>query len=159
MLHLCAVFRMRRPHAGFFATVPVVFGNRVRRLLAVCKTLASNSDRACNRLSIVQLATGPKRSMGHVRGGEKGNFLIRAGRCPMVYGSRVSLILSIPAQGVSLGSPRVGTIHCKRLRRMRRRIQHILANSLSIAAHLSMNYLAMASRAIGAPKNRRMRYR
>ena len=46
-----------------------------------------------------------------------------------------------------------------RLHRMRRRIQHILANSLSIATHLSMNYLAMASRALGGPQVRRMRYR
>ena len=31
----------------------------------------------CSRLSIVPFATGPKRSMGHVLGGEKFNFLIR----------------------------------------------------------------------------------
>ena len=50
-------------------------------------------------------------------------------------------------------------VACKRLHRTRRRLQHILANSLSIATHLSMNYLAMASRALGGPKRRRMRYR
>ena len=49
--------------------------------------------------------------MGHVLGGEKGNFLIRAGQCPMVYGGRASGILSIPADEVPLGSPRVDTIH------------------------------------------------
>ena len=43
------------------------------------------------------------------------------------------------------------------LHRMRRRFQHILANSLNMATHLSMNYLAMASRALGGPKRRRMR--
>ena len=48
---------------------------------------------------------------------------------------------------------------CKRLHRIRRRFQHISANSLSSAAHKTMNYLAMASRALGATKNRRMRYR
>ena len=48
---------------------------------------------------------------------------------------------------------------CKRLHRTRRRFQHISANSLISAAHKTMNSLAMASRALGAPKNRRMRYR
>ena len=52
-----------------------------------------------------------------------------------------------------------GLYMVSRLHRMRRRIQHILANSLSIATHLSMNYLAMASRALGGPQLRRMRYR
>ena len=52
-----------------------------------------------------------------------------------------------------------GLYMVSRLHRMRRRIQHILANSLSIATHLSMNYLAMASRALGGPKRRRMRCR
>ena len=48
--------------------------------------------------------------MGHVLGTEKGNFLIRGRGRPTVYGGRASGILSIPAQEVSLGSPRVGTI-------------------------------------------------
>ena len=52
-----------------------------------------------------------------------------------------------------------GLYMVSRLHRMRRRIQHILANSLSIATHLSMNYLAMASRALGGPQLRRMRCR
>ena len=49
--------------------------------------------------------------MGHVLGAEKLNFLIRGRGRPTVYGGRAGLILSIPAQEVSLGSPRVGTIH------------------------------------------------
>ena len=49
--------------------------------------------------------------MGHVLGAEKGNFLIRVRGRPTVYGDRAGLILSIPAQEVSLGSPRVGIIH------------------------------------------------
>ena len=40
----------------------------------------------------------------------------------------------------------------KRLHRMRRRFQHISANSLISAAHKTMNSLAMASRALGGPK-------
>ena len=66
-------------------------------------------------------------------------------------------------QSVVLRSPwgRLGSglYMVSRLHRMRHRIQHILANSLSIATHLSMNYLAMASRALGGPQARRMRYR
>ena len=52
-----------------------------------------------------------------------------------------------------------GLYMASRLHRMRRRIQHILANSLSIATHLSMNYLAMASRTPGGAQVRRMRHR
>ena len=49
--------------------------------------------------------------MGHVPGAEKGIFLIRGRGRPTVYGGRAGLILSIPAEEVSLGSPRAGTIH------------------------------------------------
>ena len=49
--------------------------------------------------------------MGHVPGAEKENFLIRGRGRPTVYGGRAGLVLSIPAEEVSLGSPRVGTIH------------------------------------------------
>ena len=49
--------------------------------------------------------------MGHVPGAKKLNFLVRGRGRPTVYGGRAGLILSIPAQEVSLGSPRVGTIH------------------------------------------------
>ena len=48
--------------------------------------------------------------MGHVLGAETVFFLIRGDEAAMVHGARASLILSIPAQEVSLGSPRVGTI-------------------------------------------------
>jgi len=49
--------------------------------------------------------------MGHVPGAEKNNFLIRGRGRPTVYGGRTSGILSIRGPEVSLGSPRVGTIH------------------------------------------------
>ena len=49
--------------------------------------------------------------MGHVLGTEKGIFLIRGRGRPTVYGGRAGLILSIPAEEVSLGSPGVATIH------------------------------------------------
>ena len=38
-------------------------------------------------------------------------FLIRGRGRPTVYGGRAGAILSIPVGEVSLGSPRVGTIH------------------------------------------------
>ena len=77
-----------------------------------CKILASQTrNAACSRLSTGQFATGPKRSMGHVLGGEKGFFLIRGSSAAKGEGSRACGILSIPAQEVSLGSPRVSSIH------------------------------------------------
>ena len=51
--------------------------------------------------------------MGHLLGAEKGIFLIRADDGAMGHGGRAGLILSIPAQEVSLGLPRVGTIHAQ----------------------------------------------
>ena len=51
--------------------------------------------------------------MGHALGAKKGIFLIRVDNAAMVNGSRAGLILSIPAEEVSLGSPRVGTIHAQ----------------------------------------------
>ena len=48
---------------------------------------------------------------------------------------------------------------CNRLHRIRRRFQHISANSLISAAHRTMNSLAMASELSEGPKKRRMRSR
>ena len=67
----------------------------------------------CNRLSIVRFATGLKRSMGHLLGAKNGIFLTRGRGRPTVYGGRASLILSIRGPEVSLGPPRVGTIHVR----------------------------------------------
>ena len=44
-------------------------------------------------------------------GGQNTFFLIRGDDAAMVHGDRAGVILSIPAGEVSLGSPRVGTIH------------------------------------------------
>jgi len=77
----------------------------------------------------------------------------------MVHGGRAGLILSIPAQEVSLGSPRVGTIHVQAPTPNAPPHPAYFGQSLSIATHLSMNYLAMASRALGGSKRRRMRRR
>ena len=52
-----------------------------------------------------------------------------------------------------------GLYTVSRLHRMRRRFQHISANSLNQTTHSCMNYLAMASRALGGPNNRRRRPR
>ena len=51
--------------------------------------------------------------MGHVLGAEKGFFSIRADEAAMVQSGRTGGILSIPAKQVSLGSPRVGTLHVR----------------------------------------------
>ena len=80
--------------------------------LAACKTLARETPTAaCSHLSILPYAKGPKRSMGHVSGAEKLNFLIRGRGRPTVQGGRASGILSIRGPEVTLGSLRVGTIH------------------------------------------------
>ena len=66
-------------------------------------------------------------------------------------------------QSVVLGSPwgRSGSklYTCKRLHRTRRRFQHISANSLTNAAHKTMNSLAWLPELPEAPKDRRMRRR
>ena len=49
--------------------------------------------------------------MGHFLGAEKGIFSIRGDDAAMDHGGRAGGILSIPAQEVSLGSPKVVTIH------------------------------------------------
>ena len=97
--------------------------------------------------------------MGHVPGAEKGIFLIRGRGRPTVYGGRASGILSIRGPEVSPGSLRVEVYMASRLQRMHGRFQHISANSLNHPNHSCMNYLAMASRALGGPKHRRMRRR
>ena len=101
----------------------------------------------CSCLSILPFANGPKRSMGHVLGAETGCFLIRGRGRPTVYGGRAGLILSIPAQQVSLGRLGSALYTVSRLHRMRRRSEGLSGNSLDTPSHSSMNYLAMASRA------------
>ena len=83
-------------------------------------------------------------------GPKKIHFLIRAIDGPAMTAAPVESCL-----GVAQISPwgRLGSLlyTCNRLRRMRGRFQHISANSLITAAHKTMNYLAMASRALRAP--------
>ena len=57
----------------------------------------------------------------------------------MVQCGRAGLILSIPAQEVSLGSPRVGTIHVHAPTPHAPPLQAFLAISLTSAAHKTMN--------------------
>ena len=49
-------------------------------------TSKQNSERTCSRLSIARFANGPKRSMGHVLGAEKGIFLIRGVDAAICHG-------------------------------------------------------------------------
>ena len=84
--------------------------------------------------------------------GRKKNFLIRA----IDDDATMAAAPVESCQSVALRSPwgRIGSVLYtnKRLHRTRRRFQHISANSLSSAAHKTMNYLAMASRALGGPR-------
>ena len=77
-------------------------------LAASRHTSKQRANAACSCSSTAQFANGPKISMGHFLGA-KNSFAVR--RRPRPQGGRACLILSIPANQVSLGSPRVGTIH------------------------------------------------
>ena len=77
--------------------------------LAACKdTSLQNRTAACSCSSIHPFDTGPKRSMGHLLGGEKIIFLIRDIDGPAMAAAPVE---SCQDRGpeVSLGSPRIGT--------------------------------------------------
>ena len=92
--------------------------------LAACKdTSKHNSERACSCLSIVQLANGPKRSIGHVLGAEKIIFLIRDIDGPAMIAAAVE-----SCQSVVLRSPwgrLVSKLYtCNRLHRIRGRFNH-----------------------------------
>ena len=78
---------------------------------------------------------------------------------PWSHGGRASGNLSIRGPEVSLRSIGLVLYMVSRLHRMRRRFEGLSANSLNTPSHSSMNYLAMASRALGGPKRRRMRRR
>ena len=76
---------------ALYAAKAMAFALETFRQLAACETLASQIKTAtCSRLSTVRFANGPKRSMGHVPGAEKGNSLIRGRGRPTVYGGRTS---------------------------------------------------------------------
>ena len=81
------------------------------------------------------------------RTGAKNSFGSRAGRRPHCRGGRAGGILSIPAGQCPWG--RLGSVlyTCNRLRRVRRRFKHFWSEFSQQAA--GMNYLAMASRALG----------
>ena len=76
----------------------------------------------CIRLSIARLDTGPKRSMGHLQGGEKNNILIRGAEVVI----RASGMRSIRGPEVSLGSLRVST----------RRVQSPTPHTLTLGSYL-----------------------
>jgi hypothetical protein len=100
----------------------------------------------CSRLSTVWFATGLKRSMGHVLGA-KNSFAVQRRTRPQ--GGRAGGILSIPAQQVSLGSPRAGTIHVQAPTSHTPPLQSFLWSiSLNKSAPWTMNSLALASRAL-----------
>ena len=91
-----------------------------KRSFALVSLQAASVKRACSCLSIVQLANGPKRSMGHFLGAKKNIFLIRDIDDATMAGASVE-----SCQFVVLTSPRgrLGSVivACNRLRRLRRR--------------------------------------
>ena len=97
--------------------------------------------------------------MGHFLGAEKGNFLIRGRGRPTVNGGRTSGILSIRGPEISPGSPRVGIIHVQSPTPHAPPLPAYFGQFSHQCGPITHDYLAMASRALGAPKGRRMRYR
>ena len=95
-----------------------------------------------------RFANSPKRSMGHVLGAKKRNFLIRGAEATRPHASRAGLILSIPAKQVSLGSPRVGTIHVQSPTPHTPPLQSFLVISLSRPLGLAIFLPWFASRAL-----------
>ena len=124
-------------------------GPAAQEQLAACKdTSKANSERACSRLGSVPFANSSKRSMGHVLGAEKGNFLFAAeGALRSVAAAPVESCQSLPNR---CPWGRLGSVlyTCKRLHRIRRRFNHFWSISLNKSAHWTMNSLAMASRAL-----------
>ena len=75
-------------------------------------------------------------------------FISRGDDAPMVHGGRASLILSIPAREVSLGSPRVGTIHVHAPTPRTPPLQEFWSISLSSPQRNSRFCRGLASRAL-----------
>ena len=127
-------------------------GRRARRELAACKTLATRK-RKRSRMSTVQFANGPTRSMGHVLGAEKDFFLIRGRGRPTATAAPVEC-----CQSVVLRSPwgRLGSVLDvrNRLHRMRGGFHRCIHISKVLCALLlwTMSCQSFRSRALwGAP--------
>ena len=116
-------------------------------------------------LSIVQFANGPKRSAGHVLGAEKGIFLIRGrGRRHDLWRPRLWNPVNPCPKQVSLGSPRVGTIHAQAPTPHAPPLQAFLADFLSadtqaFSPRLGQGLLPGLSESSRLPHRWRMRYR
>ena len=100
--------------------------------------------------------------MVHILGAEKGNVLLRGRGRPTVYGGRACGILSIPAKQVSLGSPRVGTIHVQSPAPHAPPLQAFLADfsqQTTRFSHLLAKVCFQSSESSRLPHRWRMRYR
>ena len=124
-------------------------GPAAQEQLAACKdTSKANSERACSRLGSVPFANSSKRSMGHVLGAEKGNFLFAAeGALRSVAAAPVESCQSLPNR---CPWGRLGSVlyTCNRLRRIRRRFKHFWPISLSRPLGLAIFWPWFASRAL-----------
>ena len=100
--------------------------------------------------------------MGHFLGAEKRIFLIRGDDAAMVHGGRAGGILSIPAKEVSLGSPRVGSIHVQSPTPHARRLPSVHTYKQgplrSIALDHDLPKISIQS-SLESPKDQRMRCR
>ena len=125
-------------------------GPAAQEQLAACKdTSKANSERACSRLGSVPFANSSKRSMGHVLGAEKGNFLFAAeGALRSVAAAPVESCQSLPNR---CPWGRLGSVldTCTRLHRIRRRFNHFWSISLSSPQRNSSFWPLFASRALG----------
>ena len=125
--------------------------------LAACKTLASKL--ACSRLSTLQSATGPKRSMGHFLGA-RNSFAVRRRTRPQ--GGRASEILSNRGPEVSLGAPRVATRRAQAPTPHARRLPSVHTYKQGPLRSTPLDHdlpkFSIQS-SLGSPENRRIRRR
>ena len=86
--------------------------------------------------------------MGHFLGAKQLIVFIRGDDAAMVHGGRAGVILSIPAGEVSLGSPRVGTIHVQAPTPQAPPLQAFLVDFSQQTTRLSHILAKFASRAL-----------
>ena len=132
--------------------------------LAGCKTLETSTfETSSSCLSILQFATGPKRSIGHLLGAETGFFFYsrQTVRHGQMAAAPVESCQSLPGR---CPWGRLGSVlyTCNRLHRMRRRFNHFWSISLSSPRSISIfwpSLLPEPSESTRPPHRWRMRCR
>ena len=128
--------------------------------LAGCKTLETSTfETSSSCLSILQFATGPKRSIGHLLGAEgcSSRPTVRHGH---TAAAPVESCQSLPGR---CPWGRLGSVlyTCKRLHRIRRRFKHgrILSTSRPTGPGIAWQWLPGLSESTRLPHRWRVRYR